>query len=73
MAKSVRQIRGSQCDLDWSTHALNEEVNLSGMLLCQSYQQDKLAPAMRNVKYVNFLQDYAQQTIKNGGSNATFV
>lgn len=49
MAMSVRQTRGSQCDSDRSTHALNEGVNLSGVLLCQQSQQDKPAPVMRNV------------------------
>lgn len=55
MAMSVRQIKGSQCDLDWSTHALNEGVNLSGMLLCQQCQQDKPAPVMKKMRNVTDL------------------
>jgi hypothetical protein len=52
MAMSVRQTKGSQCDLDWSIHALNEGVNLSGVLLCQQCQQDKPAPVTRKVRNV---------------------
>jgi hypothetical protein len=55
MAMSVRRTKGSQCDLDWNTHALNEGVNLSGVLLCQQCRQDKPAPVMRNVKNVTDL------------------
>lgn len=54
MVMSVRQTRGSQCGLGWSTHTLNEGVNLSGMLLCQPYRQDKPVPVITNVRYLNY-------------------
>jgi hypothetical protein len=57
MATSVRQTKGSQCGSDWNTHALNEEVSPSGVLLCPPYQQDKPAPAMKNVRNVTDLNE----------------
>jgi hypothetical protein len=57
MVMSVRQTKGSRCDLNWSTHALNEGVNLSGVLLCQHCQWDKPEPVMRNVTDLNAVKE----------------